>query len=181
MAGSEKKRCNICGLEKHLDDFYMHPTCIDGHLGRCKACILAQRRTPEWRKQRQAKRMPERDVWDNIIQRCTNPKNPNYKYYGDRGISICPAWRESFDVFLRDVGKRPSPELTLERVNNDGNYEPGNCIWDTFENQQFNRRRSRPPLTQCKNGHTLTPENQRCRICRLAWRKAYRKKQKEQS
>lgn len=79
-----------------------------------------------------------------MIARCENPNHPAYDYYGGRGITVCDEWRTSFDCFLADVGEKPSPELTLERINNDGNYEPGNCKWATFGENQKNRRRSRP-------------------------------------
>lgn len=77
--------------------------------------------------------------WENIIQRCRNPKNTNYPRYGGRGIRVCERWL-SFEAFLADVGLRPSPELSIERINNDGHYEPGNCKWATHAEQQKNRR-----------------------------------------
>lgn len=76
-----------------------------------------------------------------MIQRCTNPNNAKYSYYGGRGIKVCARWLASFADFLADVGERPSPKLTLDRFpNNDGNYEPGNVRWATWSEQMRNRR-----------------------------------------
>ncbi|MBW4469217.1 MAG: hypothetical protein KME45_03030 [Stenomitos rutilans HA7619-LM2] len=86
---------------------------------------------------------PLYDTWSGMIQRCTNPAHPSYKHYGGRGIKVCPQWRKSFAVFLQDMGGKPSPQHTLERKNNDGNYEPGNVIWGTWAEQARNRRNNR--------------------------------------
>jgi hypothetical protein len=75
-----------------------------------------------------------------MIQRCTNPNVPCHSNYGARGIAVCPRWRESFAAFLADMGRRPSSEHSIDRINNDGNYEPGNCRWATEDEQRRNRR-----------------------------------------
>lgn len=84
---------------------------------------------------------PEYRLWMNIRARCRNPKNPSYQYYGGRGITVDPAWN-SFAVFLADVGPRPSPADSLDRIDNDGNYEPGNVRWITRQAQMSNTRRN---------------------------------------
>lgn len=86
--------------------------------------------------------MPEYAIWQAMRQRCFNPAHPSYKNYGGRGITICSRWN-SFDLFLQDVGWRPISELTLERKDNDGNYEPSNVFWATRKHQQNNRRANR--------------------------------------
>jgi len=70
-------------------------------------------------------------------QRCLNPKVPNYHRYGGRGIKICEQWN-NFETFLEDMGMRPSPRHSIDRRNNDGNYEPANCYWATREQQGNN-------------------------------------------
>lgn len=74
-------------------------------------------------------------------QRCTDPSASGYRYYGGRGITVCGRWRESFDAFLADMGPRPSPKHSIDRVNNNGNYEPGNCRWATAHEQHLNTSR----------------------------------------
>lgn len=82
---------------------------------------------------------PEYRVWSCMIQRCSNPKIRNYKEYGGRGISVCENWN-NFKNFFHDMGKRPSKDHSLDRMENNGNYEPGNCRWATRKEQARNKR-----------------------------------------
>lgn len=83
-------------------------------------------------------RSKEYVAWDHMMQRCSNQNHPRYKDYGGRGITVCEKWRD-FRNFLKDVGVAPVGH-TLDRINNDGNYEPGNVRWATYREQNNNKR-----------------------------------------
>jgi hypothetical protein len=80
----------------------------------------------------------EYGCWVNMRQRCLNPAGPRFKDWGGRGISVCKRW-DRYENFLADMGARP-PGLTLERIDNEGNYEPSNCCWATYSEQHENKR-----------------------------------------
>lgn len=82
----------------------------------------------------------EYTTWLSMKDRCLRTKNKKYKDYGGRGITVCERWRDSFENFLADMGRKPSANLSIDRINNDGNYEPGNCRWATQLEQVRNRR-----------------------------------------
>lgn len=84
-------------------------------------------------------RSVEFNVWRQMKRRCADPLHKSYARYGGRGIRVCQSWNESYATFLADVGRRPSPKHSLDRIDNDGNYEPGNCRWATVAEQSRNR------------------------------------------
>jgi len=80
-------------------------------------------------------------TWKNMIYRCTKPSHPKYNDYGRRGITVCDRWLRSFDMFVKDMGVKPTKLHSLDRRNNDGIYEPFNCRWATMKEQQNNKRK----------------------------------------
>lgn len=84
-------------------------------------------------------RDPRYNTWIGMIHRCHRPTSPSYPLYGARGIRVCERWH-STENFFQDMGPRPSKNHSLDRINNDGNYEPGNCRWATAKEQANNTR-----------------------------------------
>lgn len=122
-------RCD-CGTEKDVQR---------GHLmgGRSQSCGACRPR-----KEKTVHSHPLYRTYCNIIQRCENKRNAAYPNYGGRGIRIHPVWRRDFWQFVADMGERPSVQHSIERIDNDRNYEPGNCIWATRSEQMRNTRRN---------------------------------------
>lgn len=85
-------------------------------------------------------------AYANAIDRCTNPRNKDYHHYGARGVTFCQRWRQGdgersgYECFLSDMGRKPSSRHSLDRIDVNGNYEPGNCRWATWKEQRHNRR-----------------------------------------
>lgn len=95
---------------------------------------------------------PEYRVWVGIIRRTLVPSEPNYDRYGGRGITVCDRWRDSFENFISDMGRRPDGRYSINRKDNDGSYSPENCEWTTAEIQAANTRSNRRVTF---NGETL--------------------------
>lgn len=131
----------------------------NGHTASC-GCLKSERTSQ--RNTKNAKhhcrtgphgRTTEYVIWTQMKQRCNNQNATGYKNYGNRGISVCPQWNESFESFLRDVGQRPGPLFTLDRIDNSKGYEPGNVRWATWVEQAQNRRpRSNPDGVDPESG-----------------------------
>jgi hypothetical protein len=84
--------------------------------------------------------LAEYTIWSAIIERCYNPKTTSYSHYGKLGVKVCEAWRKSFVTFYRDMGPRPNPKHSIDRINAAGNYEPKNCRWALRSVQDVNKR-----------------------------------------
>jgi hypothetical protein len=82
-------------------------------------------------------------TWQSMKNRCYNINRHNFKYYGQRGIKICDRWLNDFESFVQDMGERPTSNHSIDRINNDGNYEPSNCRWATKSEQSYNRRKGK--------------------------------------
>lgn len=106
-------------------------------------------------------------VWASMIQRCTNPHDKRYADYGGRGIVVCDRWRCSFEKFLQDMGPRPSRRHSIDRINNNGNYEPVNCRWATPTEQSINTRRNR----LVEFGGQYMPLIEACRLTGASYKK----------
>lgn len=101
----------------------------------CKACSTRSKKETHG-----MSNSPEYNTWVHINQRCHNPKNKDYENYGGRGIQVCDLWRTSFEAFYLYIGPRPFPDATIERIDHNGNYEPGNVKWLSREEQVYNKR-----------------------------------------
>jgi hypothetical protein len=106
---------------------------------------------------------PEYDIWSGMKARCHTKSHKQYADYGGRGIRVCEGWRASFAAFLRDMGPRPTTEHSLDRIDNDRGYEPGNVRWATDVDQTNNQRTNRK-LTHNGETHTLAEWGKRLGI-----------------
>lgn len=128
---------------------------------------------------RRSGRAPEYVVWHKMLRRCRDPLDKSWENYGGRGINVCDRWQD-FGSFYADMGPRPTPQHTLERVNNDGGYGPANCRWATRKEQAANRR-PRVQMEACRRGHALTGDNlylrpdgkRGCKACRKSNMRAF--------
>ena len=130
------KRCTKCKRLLNRSCFYKQSRNNDGLQQECKSCFK------EYSKEHN-KEHYHRHIWWDMIYRCTNLHAKGYKYYGGRGITVCQRWLDSFEDFKTDMGERPTDKHTIDRIYNDGNYEPSNCKWSTKKEQANNRRNSR--------------------------------------
>jgi len=114
--------------------------------GHTKSCGCLRQETTRKRSYKHGHRIggavsAEYHSWHSMKQRCENENREKYRRYGARGISVCRRWRNSFENFLKDMGKRPGSGYSLDRIDNNGNYEPGNCRWATAKQQARNKRK----------------------------------------
>lgn len=130
-------RC-ICGIVKVF-------RCGDLVTGKTRSCgclqsELVSKRMTKHGGAKVGKRISEYNIWQHMKKRCYDVDNANYYNYGARGVKICNRWLNRFDLFLKDMGYRPSKTHSLDRKNNNGNYTPSNCRWVTRDIQNKNKR-----------------------------------------
>ena len=118
---NKTKICSQCGKEKSLLEFYKRKGSKDGFCPHCKIC--GNFYTKQYRKNN-----PEHNIWMGFIERCYTKNNERYKDYGGRGIKVCDRWLNSFENFLADMGPKPSPKLSIDRIDNNGCY----CFYPTL-------------------------------------------------
>lgn len=122
-----------CGNQKVI-----YASALRSNLTRSCGCLDLEMKSA--RTAMAAKRNPEYVIWKGIKNRCYCTTSTAYCKYGARGIAMCDSWRDSFEQFFEDMGRRPSSEHSIERRENDGNYEPSNCYWATRTEQARNKR-----------------------------------------
>lgn len=154
--------CTKCRKTKPLEEFGKSKKNIRSHCNKCRTAyqkeytllnpqidalwrIKNKEKISASRKLRYLSMMPEISILNGMKNRCLNKNSWNYKYYGNRGISICQRWlagpaKLRRKNFIEDMGKRPSSKHSIDRINPDGNYEPSNCRWATQVEQCANRR-----------------------------------------
>lgn len=130
-------RCR-CECGREIDVLRMN--LVKGHQRSC-GCLRQELNTPHGGAKR-GQKDPAYYAWVQMRQRCNNPRSLKFPLYGGRGVKVCSRW-DDFVTFRADVGERPSPTHTLDRIDNDGDYEPGNVRWATPAEQGQNRRHSR--------------------------------------
>lgn len=138
-------------LKMNGDDMSIARICsLDGCGGRLIAREMCGKHYQEWRKKNRSSTAPierhgmtessEYKIWGKMRDRCNNPASTHYRNYGGRGIKVCERWQHSFLAFYEDIGPRPDPSYSIDRIDNDGNYEPGNVKWATRHEQAINQR-----------------------------------------
>jgi hypothetical protein len=137
-AKSQRVSLYACGCGREFEA--LEYNVASGHTQSC-GCLADKSRSSR-RTHGESRRSTEYRAWAGMKSRCNDPGCSSYPKYGARGIRVCERW-QGFENFLEDIGRRPSPNHSLERIDNDGDYEPSNVRWATSTDQARNRRTSR--------------------------------------
>ena len=132
----------LCGCECGNVKWILGQSLTNGATQSCGCLNDEQRRKGVHRATAGGKHTPEYASWHGMKQRCLNPRNARFEYYGGRGIKICKRWKNSFTNFLADMGSRPA-NMTLGRIKNDGNYSRKNCEWQSNASQSRETSRNK--------------------------------------
>lgn len=136
-------RCT-CGKEKWIVKYALKYSRSCGCLKREMHSLAGKQSRTHGESRSSSTHMPEYRAWEAMIKRCENPSHESYPRYGGRGIIVCHRWRESYEDFLSDVGRKPTPKHSLDRYPDyNGNYEPGNVRWATVIQQGRNRSQNK--------------------------------------
>jgi len=106
---------------------------------------------------------PEHNAWAEMIRRCFDPRRKCYEYYGGRGITVCNRWIENFENFYADMGPKPTPKHSIDRIDVNGNYEPSNCRWATPQEQSTNQRQRKDSIFKRLNQEVANKDVSRTR------------------
>lgn len=151
--GDRSGRLKVVSIVRQKSGIYLHCICDCGNekrvykgnfvSGKSKSCgCYAKEVTSAEKKTHGKSKSPIYGIWANMLRRCDYPKADRYDSYGGRGITVCEEWRNSFEQFYKDMGDKPSREHSIGRIDNDGDYCPDNCRWETREEQSCNTTRT---------------------------------------